>query len=280
MRAVTILFLLIVSVLGVRAQTSSAKWKVIETEGDTLLDRQDFKGAIEKYNKVVEISKLKDPESKGVLYKRAICFYSIGEFQKALDDLEIFIPQYPLFPRAKLLRIFVNRELRNTEAQLKDINELLSINPTNPDLLKLQVSVFLETEKYPEAKKALLDLQKVANDEEIETQLGFIYSSLNDPDSAFMHFESALNINAGYAPAYMYISSVCLDQEAFELALTYIDLGLRLEPENSNLLFYKGIALAETDNLEEGCRLLSRAFYAGLDQAGDYLKQYCYSDKD
>jgi len=56
-----------------QAQTSSAKWKVIEVEGHTLLNRQDFQGAIKIYNNVVELSKLKDTESKGVLYKRAIC---------------------------------------------------------------------------------------------------------------------------------------------------------------------------------------------------------------
>lgn len=279
MRVPAILLLLICA-LNLNAQTSSAKWKAMESEGDTLLNRQDFQGAIKIYNNVIELSKLKDTESKGVLYKRAICFYSVGEFQKALDDLQIFIPEYPGFPRAKLLRAFVNRELGNTQAQLDDINELLSVNPTNPDLLKFKASIFLETEKYPEAKRALLDLQKIVNDEEIETQLGFIYSNLNEPDSAFAHFDSALSINGGYAPAYMYISSLCLEQEAYEMALTYVDLGLRLEPDNANLQFYKGIALAETENFTEGCRLLAKAFYAGLDQAGDYLKQYCYSEKD
>ena len=280
MRAATIIFLLFASVLSVTAQTSLAKWKEIEAEGDTLLNRQEFAAAIEKYNKVVEITKLKDTESKGVLYKRAICFYSVGEFQKALDDLQIFIPEYPGFPRAKLLRAFVNRELGNVPAQLDDINELLVLSPGNPDLLKFRASIFLSSEQYPEAKKALLEIQKNANDEEIETQLGFVYNSLSDPDSAFMHFESALNINGGYTPAYMYISSLCLEQQAYEMALTYLDLGLRLEPENQQLLFYKGIALAETDKLEEGCRLLSKVFYGGLDQAGDYLKQYCYSEKE
>jgi len=280
MRSSVIIFLLLVSTLGVTAQTSSAKWKTMEAEGDTLLNRQDFQGAIKIYNNVVELSKLKDTESKGVLYKRAICFYSVGEFQKALDDLKIFIPEYPGFPRAKLLRAFVNRELGNTQAQLDDINELLSINPTNPDLLKFKASIFLETEKYQEAKTTLLELQKVVNDEEIETQLGFIYSNLDEPDSAFAHFDSALSINGGYSPAYIYISSLCLEQSAYELALTYVDLGLRLEPENTTLQFYKGIALAETENLTEGCRMLAKAFYGGLDQAGDYLKQYCYSEKD
>lgn len=280
MRVPAILLFFLLCVVSLTAQTSSAKWKAMVAEGDTLLNRQDFAGAIKMYNNVVELSKLNDTESKGVLYKRAICFYSTGEFQKALDDLQVFIPEFPGFPRAKLLRAFVNRELGNTQAQLEDINDLLSFNPTDPDLLKFKVTIFLESEKYEDAKETLLNLQKVVNDEETETQLGFIYSNLNDVDSAFIHFDSALAINGGYSPAYMYLSSLCLEQEAYEIALTYVDLGLRLEPDNATLQFYKGIALAETENLTEGCRFLSKAFYAGMDQAGDYLKQYCYSETD
>ncbi|HEU5293062.1 MAG TPA: hypothetical protein VFU05_20595, partial [Cyclobacteriaceae bacterium] len=175
---------------------------------------------------------------------------------------------------------FVYRELGNTQAQLDDINQLIAQNPSNADLLKFKAGIFLESEKYREAKTELLNVQKLTNDEQIETQLGFVYYSLNNPDSAYIHFDSALSLNGGYAPAYMYMTSLCLEQEAFELALTYVDLGLRLEPGNQQLLFYKGIALAESNRLEEGCRVLANVFYAGLDQAGDYLKQYCYSVKD
>jgi len=273
---VTIL-LLLVSVLGVHAQTASAKWKVVEIEGDTLLNREDFKGALECYNKAIELSKLKDTESKALLFKRAICYYSLGDFQKALDDLGVFIPLYPAFPRAKLLRAFIHRELEDTEAQLTDINELLEINQSNPDLLKWRASLYMELDKFADAKNELLGIQKLTNNEEIETQLGFSYYNLDQPDSALLHFESALSINGGYIPAYLYTSSLCLEQEAYDMALTYIDLGLRLDPKNSSFIFYKGIALVETEKVVEGCRLLAKVFYAGFDQAGDYLKQNCYS---
>lgn len=280
MRVSIILLFLLCCALGLNAQLSSAKWKVKEVEGDTLLNRQDFEGAVKIYNEVIELSKLKDTESKGVLFKRAICFYNLGEFQKALDDLNVFIPEYPAFPRARYLRAFVNRELGNTQAQLDDINQLIEQNPANLDLLKFRAGIYLEAEKYLDAKEELLSLQKLTNDEQIETQLGFIYNNLSDPDSAYLHYDQALSLNGGYAPAYMYMTSLCLEQEAFKMALTYVDIGLRLEPGNQQLLFYKGIALAESENLEEGCRILATVFYGGLDQAGDYLKQYCYSAKD
>ncbi|HCR53096.1 MAG TPA: hypothetical protein DIW27_01675, partial [Cytophagales bacterium] len=57
----------------------------------------------------------------------------------------------------------------------------------------------------------------------------------------------------------------------------YLNMALRLDPENLNAQFYKGIALLELDREEEGCRLLAKAFYAGEDDAGDYLKEKCYT---
>jgi tetratricopeptide (TPR) repeat protein len=277
MKVFSIIFFWVVCACAVQGQTASAKWKIIETEADTLMDRKDFAGAIDGYTKVIDLSKLKDRESKGVLYKRAICYYSIGEFGKALQDVDIFIQEVTTFPQAKLLRAFINRELDNTEAQLSDINDLLALNSMNPDLLKWRSVIYLNQEKYNEAKKELTGIQQIVNDEEIETQLGFAYSNLEKPDSAFIHYEKAMNLNGGYVPAYLYMGSLCLEQEAYELAITYIDLGLRLESSNLTLIFYKGIGLVETKKEEEGCRLLLKAFKGGVDEAGNYLKQYCYS---
>ena len=44
----------------------------------------------------------------------------------------------------------------------------------------------------------------------------------------------------------------------------------------NSLLFYKGIALVESDQKIEGCRCLTKAFNLGIDDVGDYLKEYCY----
>jgi tetratricopeptide (TPR) repeat protein len=280
MRFSVLILLLLVSSHLANAQTSSAKWKMIEAKGDTLFERQDYAGAIPFYTKAIEISQLKDREAKGILYKRAVCLYSTGDFDGALSDINSFIPEFPYFPQAKLLRAFINRELDKSAEQLEDINELLTLNPNNPDLIKWKASIYLDEDKFADAKRELTQLQKLVNDEEIETQLGFVYGSLDQPDSAFMHYENALNLNAGYVPAYLYITTLCLDQDAFDTALTYADLGLRLEPSNANLIFYKGIALVETKQVDAGCRLILKAFEAGVDQASGYLQEYCYKAED
>ena len=81
-------------------------------------------------------------------------------------------------------------------------------------------------------------------------------------------------------PAYLYASSFCLQEEFYEKAISYVNLALRIEPQNQTALFYKGIALVETEKKEEGCSCLAKAFYSGFDDAGDYLVEYCYSDEN
>lgn len=276
MRVLIVIFISLNSAIGLFAQMSSAKWRVTEVEGDSLLSREDYPHALVKYNQAMDVSKLKDTESKRLLYKRAICYYSLQDFQKALDDLNAFIPYYPSFPRAKFLRVLVNGELGNTQAQFDDIHELELLEPGSPDILSLKVNIYLEAEQYDSAKVELLRLQRINDDEETETQLGFVYYNLEDADSAFVHFDRAITLNENYAPAYVYMSSLCLEQEAYAMTLMYVDRGLLLDPQSKQLLFYKGIALAESEKLEAGCSILAKLFYEGFDQAGDYLKQHCY----
>ena len=60
------------------------------------------------------------------------------------------------------------------------------------------------------------------------------------------------------------------------LSLEYLNLALRIDGKSPDVMFYKGVALVELKQMEEGCRCLNRAFYNGADNAGDYLAQYCF----
>ena len=114
------------------------------------------------------------------------------------------------------------------------------------------------------------------DDSELEAYLGMYYHGTGDPDSAFLSFNKAIELNPTYLSAYLYAGSVAMEAGDYSIALNYIDLGLRIEPKNPDLMFYRGVALVESNRIDEGCRCLNRAFYSGADDAGDYLQQYCF----
>ncbi len=274
MRWIGILFFLFS--VGLFAQTKPSKVQVAEALGDTLFNREDFVGALKQYNKVAKATKLKTVQQRQILYKRAVCLFYLGEFDQALADLKVFIPENQSLPRARILRAFIYRELGELQLQLDDLNQVLEWDAMNIDLLKWRAGLLVEMGENEQALVELKAMKQWATDEEVELYTGLAYYGLEKPDSALYHFDQSILANGGYLPAYQYAGSVCLEQGAFELALTYINLALRLDGQNLELLFYKGVALVELDRKEEGCRLLNKAFYKGIDDAGGYLEEYCF----
>lgn len=269
----SIFLLSLVSLLGF---SQNPKWTAWETQADTLMSRQDFKGAIKLYSKVISASKLKEKTSYRPLYKRAVAYYSAGDFNNAIADMNRFIPEFPENYQAHILRALSYRELDDLDNQLIDVEAALKLTGGEPQILKWRAGLLMEKNEYKQAKEDLLIVRQLQDDPEVEMNLAFSYYSLENPDSAMMAINKSIELDATFAPAYLYGGSFSLEEENYELALKYLDIALKLDPDNVTAQFYKGIALVELKKETEGCRCLTKAFMAGQDDAGDYLKQYCY----
>lgn len=270
------LLLVLVFVTGT-AMAQDPKWKKWEIEADTLMNRQDFEGAIKLYSKAIKSSKLEDKSSYSPVYKRAVCYYSIGQIDASLKDIETFMVEYPNLFQGHMLKAFIYRETDDTANQLNSLNEAMALQPGDPGLIKWRASLYLEEGEYEKVKEDLQYVRAIQNDPEVEMYLGFAYYNLDQVDSAFISLNKAIELEPTYLPAYLYGGSFSLQESNNEMALKYLDVALKLDPENLNAQFYKGIALLELDRVEEGCSLLAKAFYAGEDDAGDYLKEKCYT---
>ena len=278
-RTFRLAFLLIL--ISETALAQAPRWKAVEAEADTLYNHQDFAGALKLYSKAIDANKLKDGqyEDKDVyncLYKRAVCYYSTQEYTKALKDLELFSPVYPKAPQPRLLKAFIYRELNDIDKQLVNLQEAMELIPPNADYLKWRGLLYLQKNDYVHAIKDVKAARDFQDDPEVQTYLGLCYYNLDKKDSAYMSFNKAIEMDATYIAPYLYAGSVSLQDGAYDRSLEYLNLALRLDPKNKEALFYKGAALVELKKFDEGCSCLNRAFYAGFDDAVDYLKEYCY----
>ena len=262
-------------------RVGAAKLAQWEAEGDTLMAQEKYSEAIKFFTKIVDGTGLKEKADYNALYKRAISYYYIeGMEDKALADVDLFIKKFPYVPQSHILRALIYREKDDAAKQLEDLNIALDFQPTNAGLLKWRAGLLLDTKEYVRAKQ---DVQKAIffqDDPEAEAYLAFSHYNLNHPDSALMAINKAIDLDYSYVPAYLYGGSFCLQEEEFDLALKYLDLGLRVDPQNATAWFYKGVTLVEMDRTDEGCRCLNKAFYLGYDDASGYLQQYCYSSED
>ncbi|HAC24241.1 MAG TPA: hypothetical protein DCE81_04940 [Cytophagales bacterium] len=278
-RVTRILLMILLSGPCLLAQSELA-WKSWEVEADTLYNRQDFSGAIKLYTKVIETTRLNSQETYGSLYKRAVCYLNLGEFEKSLTDADRLLTLLPGNYQGHFLKAFIYREQSDTEKQLEQLQILLSVQPLNPDLLRWRGSLYLEKEEFREAKRDLELARSFESDPQTETQLAFVYFNLDQSDSAFVSVNRAIELDVTYFPAYLYGGTFALQAERYELALEYLSLALRVDDTSSTALFYKGVALIELKKTDEGCKCLNRAFYAGEDDAADYLEQYCFGSED
>ncbi len=258
------------------AQDEQARWSKWETEADTLMNHEQYALAAELYSKIISESKLKERADFKVLYKRAICFYRTEELEKALTDLTRFIPEFPEDPKPRILRALVYQQKGDSENQLLDLQKAIELRGPIPELLRWRGKLLSEKGEFQSAKKDLLVVASLMDDAEVETNLGFVYYSLEQPDSALGCLNKAIVLDVNFPTSYLYAGTFCLEDENYELALSYLNLALRVDPGNHAALFYKGVSLVELNKTDEGCRCLRKAFAAGEDEAADYLKEFCY----
>jgi len=261
----------------VRAQSEEARWAKWETEADTLMAREQFAEAAGLYSKIISESKLTEKDQYKTLYKRAICYYRIGELNKCLADLNRYLPEFPDNPKPHILRALVYRQQNDLANQLADLQKaIITLKGAAPELARWRGALLLEQGDFEGAKKDFLSVAITGDDAEVETNLGVVYYSLGKPDSALSRINKAIVIDVNYPSSYVYAGTICLQEENYPLALKYLRLGLRVDPDNRNAQFYTGVALVELDQTEEGCRYLRKAFAAGEDEAAGYLKRDCF----
>lgn len=270
-------FLLVAAALSAQSKKHLA-WTV---QGDTLYNRGDYAGAAQWYTRVLEANppkngKYSDRGFYGILYRRAVCYYSTEQFDKALADLAVFEPQYPRSPQPKLLKAFIYRELDDDDKQLENLSAAMELQPPNSDFLKWRGFLLVQKERYKEALADLTDAKALSSDAEVETYLGLCYHHTGNADSAYLSFNKAIELNPTFLATYLYAGSAALTSGDYSLSLEYLNLALRIDSKNPDVLFYKGVALVELKQMDEACRCLNRAFYSGADSAGDYLAQYCF----
>ncbi len=272
----SLVFIALAVLLFNDAFAQNAKAKKSEVEADTAMSRQEYSKAIKLYTKAIKTSKLKERADYFAVYKRAVCYFSTSDFNHALEDLNQVVEKIPGLPQAKILRALVYGELGQQDKKIEDLDDALVGDPANPGLLKWRASIYLEDEEYKRARKDLEVAKLFEDDAETEMYLGVAQYNAGSVDSAFQSLDKAIQLDATYMPAYMYASSFCLEEDRYEQALTYLDFAGRLEPKNTTVFYYKGIALVELERAEEGCKFLRKAFYGGLDDASGALKEYCF----
>ncbi|HMP99583.1 MAG TPA: tetratricopeptide repeat protein [Cyclobacteriaceae bacterium] len=254
------------------------KWRKWEVLGDSAAANENFKTALKHYNKAIKQCKFTERTDYSLFYKRALVHLNLDLLQRAVADIDRFIEQYPFTFQAYILKAYLLRMLDEPNEAVAVLDKAQEFSPDNPDIIKWKAEIYLELDLADAVIKELLSLPKQFRDPQTQVMLGFAYYQLDKNDSALYYLNQALRMDPFFYPALMYTISVHLQEGNYDLAMQYIDRAMDIDSTDASLLFYKGIILAEKDELDEACKCLNRAFYRGIDDAAEYLKQYCFNE--
>jgi tetratricopeptide (TPR) repeat protein len=272
-RALIIIFLM-VSAFFVSAQDTSKLDKKLD-EVQSLLEQEKFDKALVILNKLIKRTDDSDYKTQ-LLYARAFAYYGMNNLQNSLADVNQVLTDHPDFQEARLLRAELYNLTQDYQKGIADLSVLIDAH-ADISLINNRVSMALDAGDYALACQDIKTMLMYNPTPDAETYLGYVYYLSDDLDSAQLCLDSTIEKYPDHADAYFYAGIVALEKGEKDQAVQYFNKGLTLAPEHAYMQLYKGISLVEEeDTNEEGCRCLNKAFYQGMDDAADYLKEYCF----
>lgn len=131
----------------------------LKEEGNKLSQRQDFEGAIVKYEKALNLLPKNHIEIALLRNHMALCYMHLGivEYPKAIHECNLALEVSPRYSKALLRRAKCYEELNRLDLALRDVYSVLSWEPNNFTALEI-----LETlKKLMEEKGIAFDEQKI-----------------------------------------------------------------------------------------------------------------------
>lgn len=266
--------------------------KALIIEGDLLLDGDDFKGALEKYDEVVshypnsEYVGIAQGKMEKIFIKYGATITADSSFMRAHPTLAASLAYFPALTAYK--------DGRYTEA-LAFLQEFINDYPSDPripDALGLAAECLIKKERYADAlpylERLLTQYPGQPGSEDLKYLLGIVHLSLEHWRDAFRYFDQYMSEN----PQGKYRSDADTRMKAIAAAHPEAIEGYTVtNPEIATLSLYSSAtkALEEGDTLRaahlysqfldaypkdpkaKNATLLSCRFYYEL---GDYLKAF------
>jgi tetratricopeptide (TPR) repeat protein len=213
-------------------------------------EQGDSERAFEDINNAIAL----EPNIAGYYDLRGDLNREAGADHEAIADYSKSIELDPNFAHSYFWRggIYLHR-LNDLEKALADFNQAINLDPT-PWLYMFRATVFARSGLVQEA---LADIQSAidsADDpgvrSDIHSEVGKIFlEDLDDPETALLEFDAAIEIDPTYADAYLtrgfnYYYQFAADHEA---ALEDIDRAIELEPDRANYFESRGVVQREID---------------------------------
>ena len=104
---------------------------------------------------------------------------------------------------------------------------------------------------------------------------GLAKLKLNQTSNALKDFQASINIDRNLLRNYVHLGNTYQAMKAYQQAIDYYQLYLTLNGDDAIVLYNKGIAELNSDQNEEACKSLKKAFVLGEENAGKVIGSVC-----
>ena len=206
-----------------------------------------LKTAMEYYNKVSNVSSLKDY----ILYDYASTAYVLEDYDKALTLSKVGIQTYPEYSSFSRLAFYSNNKLGDYNGAVEYANKLFN----KTDTLKFTANDYI--------------------------YYGDVLYKLNRTDEAMEAYKQAQVVDPSRNDVYKMISDVYTKQKNYDKAIEAYDKYIELLGSSANANHYRGYAdiyidQSDTDNESVKQAALKKAdeVYANIEEKFDYAVEY------
>ena len=225
--------------------------------GNCKFELEDFKGAIEDFNKSIEL----DPKDEYIFYKRASCYFELEDYKIAIDDLNksIEIDQNDV---NTALRGESKFELNNYESAIEDFNKALDLDPEDDYIFYKRASCYFELGDF---ESAIDDVNKSIeiDQNDVNTALrGTIKFKLMDYEGAIEDFNKAIELNPEDDYSFYYRSECKFQIYDYIGAIEDINKSISMdERENKEVLLERKELFEKVRDLQGFQKNLMQKFY-------------------
>jgi tetratricopeptide (TPR) repeat protein len=205
--------------------------------GNVRRDQNDFEGAMEDYNKAIELNYDDAYNNRGILRNR------MNDYKNAIEDFDKALRGKSDREKAYYNRGIAKLNLEDFKGAEEDFSRAIEINPGYIDAYNNR---------------------------------GFVRSEkLSDFQGAIHDFNTAIGLNPAEPDLYYNRGNAKMLEGNYESAITDYDKALQIKPDYPEAYFNKGIILLKLDKVVPACLSWNKALDLGVERAAKLIQLYC-----
>ena len=108
----------------------------LKEQGNREFKSGNYERAIESYDKVIELDRTGSDMRASVLFNKATCLFHLGKFAECIDSCSGALTLNPLYEKALYRRALAYEQINEFENAISDIEKMIELNPSHKSSLK------------------------------------------------------------------------------------------------------------------------------------------------